>query len=362
MALSETAARMEWGACWLEPAPIPRALATEVRRSTGGGLPVWASRLAPLPWLARAFARLTEKRLAHMPLALWDLIGLIVSQDNSCRYCYGAMRTVLKVLGHDDAYVDRIERDVHLAELSRTEQAALEFARRVSHANPRPAAGELEDLARAGFSRPAIAEIAYAAASSVFANRVATLLALPPEPFEGWVDRPLARLLRPLVARRLRARRVAPEPLPRPNDGPCAAVVAALAGSPVARVLREVIDDALASPVLPRRTKLLMLAVIGRALGCRPSEVEAAEGLRGAGFTPDDVSEVLANLGSPKLDGREVLLVPFARETVRYRNAAIQRHTHELWERLGTQEVLEAIGIAALANGVCRLSVLLEAC
>jgi alkylhydroperoxidase family enzyme len=164
------------------------------------------------------------------------------------------------------------------------------------------------------------------------------------------------------VARRLRARRVAPEPLPRPNDGPCAAVVAALAGSPVARVLREVIDDALASPVLPRRTKLLMLAVIGRALGCRHSEVEAAEGLRAAGFTSDDVSEVLANLGSPKLDGREALLVPFARETVRYRNAAIQRHTRELWERLGTQEVLEAIGIAALANGVCRLSVLLEAC
>jgi uncharacterized peroxidase-related enzyme len=341
---------------------MPRGLAAEVKKRTGGVLPAWATHTTAVPWVALACARITEKRMAHMPLALGDLIALVVSQDNSCRYCYGATRMVLKILGYRDDQVDRIERDLHRSDLSQPEQVALEFARKVSHANPRPTAVDRDALLRAGYSPAAVAEVAYTAAFVGFPNRIASLFALPPERFERMVDHPFVRLIRPLVARRLRGRRVPPVPLPQPNTGPCADVIAALDGSPAAHVVRTVVDDAIASPILPRRTKLLMLGVIGRALGCDHAEAEARNGLAPDGFTPADVEEVLANLGSPKLDRRDALLVPFARETVRYQMAAIQRRTRDLARELPVEEVIEAAGVAALANAVGRLSVLLETC
>src|SRR5437899_2321420 len=82
------------------------------------------------------------------------------------------------------------------------------------------------------------------------------------DPLEQMVDRPLVRLLRPVIARRMRSKPRRPEPLPEPNEGPFASVVAALEGSPAAGVLRRAIDGALASPVLPRRTKMLLFAVV----------------------------------------------------------------------------------------------------
>jgi alkylhydroperoxidase family enzyme len=361
MSFADATAAMEWGECWLEPAPVPDAVAAEVRRLQGGILPAWAQRLSAVPWVVLGFARLGQKRVAHMPLELWDLIALVVSQDNSCRYCYGATRTILKTLGYDDALIDRLERDVHLTELSPATRTALQFARKVSQANPRPTAGDLEALARAGFSRPAIVEIAGTAACMGFHNRISTAFALPPEPFERWLQHPLMRLVRPLVARGFRGKKVASAPAPA-AVGPCADVVAALDGAPIATTLRQTIDEAIASPVLPQRTKLLMLAVVGRALGCDHAEAEARGGLGADGLTSADVDQILANLGSPKLDAREALLLPFARDSVRYRNLALQERTRELGQRLSRAEVIEAVGIAALANGVARASVLLEMC
>ena len=361
---SDSSATMEWGECWLPAAAVPRELAAEVRRQTGGPVFSWVRRLAVVPWVPRSFAKLTRKSNAHIPSELLDLISLVVSRDNSCRYCYGATRTILRVCGYSDETIDRIERDVHLAEISQPEQVALEFARTVSHANPRVTSAEYAAMQAQGWSREAIAEVAFAASSAVTANRLATMLALPPEPIITALGHPLLRWLRPLAASFLR-------PAPRPaeaidfeNRGPCARVVGALDGSPFARVLREVIDDALASPVLPRRTKLLMFAVIGRALGCGHSEVEARTGLAAEGLAPADVDRIVANLGAPELlDARDGLLVPFARETVRYNhNLAIQATTRALTAALPYDDVIEATGIAALANGVARLSVLLDAC
>src|SRR5258705_13407357 len=105
-----------------------------------------------------------------------------------------------------------------------------------------------------------------------------------------------------------------------------------------------------------------MLGVIGRALGCVRAETEARQGLAADGLGPADVEEIFKNLGSPKLDERDRLLVPFARETVRYRSGAIQERTHALAASLSPEEVIEAVGVTALANSVARLSVLLETC
>src|SRR5438128_2193321 len=131
--------------------------------------------------------------------------------------------------------------------------ANLEWGECIVPAAPVPPALRAE--VRAGFSRPAAAEIVFAAAANAFTNRIGTLLVLPPEPIASFVASPVFRFVRPLLAWRMRPRPRAPEPAPRPDDGPCAAVVAALDGSPAAGVLRRTIDGAWASDVLPRRTE-----------------------------------------------------------------------------------------------------------
>jgi alkylhydroperoxidase family enzyme len=356
-----TLAAMEWGECWVPPGKVPADLAAEVKKAVGI-LPGWATRLSPVPWLVRACARLNQKTVAYMPLELFDRITLLVSQDNSCRYCYGLVRAMLSVQGYADDSLDRIERELYVATVAPAEVAAFRFARKVSLANPRPTAADLAALVDAGFERPAIAEIVFVAAISGFHNRISTFFALPPElRVERWLMDPIVRLVRPFVARRFRGAVQCPRPLVS-SDGPCAAVVAALDGSPLALNLRGTIDEAFASAVLPRRTKLLLFAVIGRALGCARTEREAREGLGAEGFTPGDVDAILANLSSPRLEAREAVLVPWARETVRYRPLAIQERTRALADHMELTEVIEAAGIAALANSIARMSILLETC
>ena len=362
MAFGEIAAGMEWGDCWLEMPAVPPAFAAEIKKLMGGTLPVAIARTASVPWVGRTWARVTQKEVAHMPLALWDLIGLVVSQDNSCRYCYGATRTILRLVGYREEQIDRIERDVALSDLGRAERLALEFARKVSHANPRPTPQDRAALVDAGFTPGAVAEIVFAAAFVGFPNRVATMFAMQPEDFEKLPDRLIGRILRPLIARSMRGKCVVSPGAPEPNTGPFHEIVATLAGSPKATLVRDAVDGAFASSILPRRTKLLMTAVVGRALGCDTSERTARDGLAAEGLTDADVDGILANLGSPKLDRRDALVVPFARETVRYQTGALQRRTKALARELPADEILEAAGVTALANALGRTSILLESC
>jgi alkylhydroperoxidase family enzyme len=352
----------QWGDCCLERGPVPADLAAAIKKITGGAMPEWGARLAAVPWVARTFRRGIDKKIAYMPLDLSDLIHFVVSQDNACRYCYGATRTVLKILGYADAAIDRLERDVELAELTAAEMAALRFARKVSQANPLPGSAELRALVDAGFTEPAVAEIVFTAAISGYGNRVATMFALPPDSFERLLTNPVVRLLRPFLARPFRGKHRAAAPLPVPNDPPFASLIGRLEGSPTAHAVRDTVDDALRSPVLPPRTKLLLFAVIGRALGSDYVTREMERALAAEGVSHGDLEEVLANLGSPRLDDRERLLVPFARETVRYRSQPLQQRTRELAAHLPTDELLEAVGVTALANSIGRLAVLAGTC
>ena len=45
----------------------------------------------------------------------------------------------------------------------------------------------------------------------------------------------------------------------------------------------------------------------------------------------------------------------FARETIWYEPAPLQRRARMLRERLSGPQLLEAIGVASLANGLCRM-------
>ena len=68
---------MEWGECWLDPVPLPRELAADLKRRTGGVVPGWGPRLTPVPWVVRASAMLIQERVAFMPVGVAVLANSI---------------------------------------------------------------------------------------------------------------------------------------------------------------------------------------------------------------------------------------------------------------------------------------------
>jgi alkylhydroperoxidase family enzyme len=113
------------------------------------------------------------------------------------------------------------------------------------------------------------------------------------------------------------------------------------------------------SGVLTRRCKLLMLAVIARGLSCADCAAEVAPALAGEGLEGAALDAILNHLDGPELDETERLVVPFARETIWYEPARIQRRARVLKERLTEPQLVEAIGVAALGNGLCRMGAIL---
>src|SRR3989442_480239 len=214
MGLPAATANLEWGECIVPAVPVPRALQAEVRRAVGA-VPGWLARLAPSRWLVRALCEIIARPFAHAPLEVCNQVALVVSQENSCRYCYGIQRAVLKIFGQRDEYIDALARDAQVGELAPSVRAALDLARRLTRANPQPGGADLDALVGAGFSRPAAAEIVFAAAANAFTIRIRTLLGLPPVPLEAFVQNPRYRHARPLPPAR------AP---PRRPGGPAAAL------------------------------------------------------------------------------------------------------------------------------------------
>jgi alkylhydroperoxidase family enzyme len=316
--------------------------------------------LAPVPWMAHALLDFRARPCRHAPQLVLELAHLVVSQDNSCRYCYGEQRSYLKLLGLSEEDVERLEQDLHVASLAPRDRLALEYVRRVSRCNPRPRPEDRARLLDAGFSAAAVAEIVFLTGASNYSNRVGTLLATHESPMERIAARPVVRLLRPLVAWRMRRSMPKPREVGSSIAGPAARLVAALEGSPCAGTFSHILQDAWSSPVLPRRTKALVLAVIGRALGCSVAADDVKHALAEGGLDEADLENVLAHLHSPKLTPLEAALVPFARETVRYKPATLRAAFRSVARQATHAEALEAVGITALANAVCRMSVLVS--
>jgi hypothetical protein len=200
-------------------------------------------------------------------------------------------------------------------------------------------------------------EIAFTAALTDFSNRAHTIAAIPAYPIENLPDRLFVRLLRPLLGlivkrHRYRGRPTALDPVPPYAYG---RLVETYAGSPIGAILARTLAEMWASPHLTRRCKLLMIAVTARGLGCEVCAPEVSEALRREGLKESTLAQVLTHLDAPELDDIERLLVPFARETIWYEPAPLQRRARMLRDRLSGPQFLEAIGVASLANGLCRM-------
>lgn len=348
---------VEWEDCVLEPVRNPES--ERYLRKTMGVVPPGARYFLNSAWMTRAFTDLgLSVPLRHLSGELSGMIALIVSQDNSCRYCYAATRSTMRILGFPEARIRRLEENHLGADLSRVEIAALDFARSVSRAAPLASGPEWQPLIDLGASREAIKEIAFHAAANVYFNRTSTLPALPPDQMD-LISHWYVRLLRPFFARMMRSPRIkGSTPLTAAQrQGPFAEVVNALDGLPGAPRLRGIIDEAWAAPVLEQGTKALIFAVTARGLGCAVSEAEARRLLAAAGQSPTVIDQALAHLSGPGLAPLDAAAVGLARESIWVRPAQIQRHLRELRRTVSPDQVVELIGFAALANMVCRLGI-----
>ncbi len=354
---------VEWDSCLVDARHDPE-IERQARKALGI-VPHALRYLAACPWLAESYirSRLTPFQLVHVDPELHDLIWLAVSQDNSCRYCYAAQRALMRIQGFPNHRIRRLEESFFSAELDSRERRAIDFAKRISRANPMPVKADAQPLLDAGYSWDAIKEIAYVASYTVGGNRAATLLAIPPEPMEELPDRWAIRLARPLLAWMMR--RHQPPRLesatPEPSDAdPYSYVVRALGELPIAHMLHARLARPWTSALLPRRAKIFVFAVVARGLGCPLCEREAYRLLADEGLEREEIDRVLSHLASPALDPIEAEIVPFARETIWCRPREIQRRGRQLLEKLSPAQFLELAGVAGIANMVCRLSSAIE--
>lgn len=330
-----------------------------VKRETGAASPATAY-LAACPWLVRAVVQLSFDRglLLRLEPELAELIALVVSQEQSCRFCYAVSRAMLRIHGMSEARVQALEGRLSRSELTPRQNEALAFARRMSRSAPLVGAQDRQRLVEAGFDEEEIREIAYAVSYMAFSNRVATIPAIPPYGLETLPDRWLTRLMRPLISKSLAAHTGRGSPAARPGQagGPHASVVEAYDGSPIAPALARALAEAWESPILTRRCKAFLFGVVAQALDCRLSAAAIEPVFAAEGLGPAEIAKTLAHLDAPMLTPVERTLLGFARETVWYQPASIQRKARALRAQVTDEQFTEAVGVLSLANALCRLA------
>src|SRR5262249_49327693 len=93
---------------------------------------------ASVLWLARALIDMHPEfgLLMHLDQSIADLLTLVVSQKNLCRFCYAGVRLMLWAQGMSKARIQRVEQDLTRADLEPRTVAAIAFARRQSRGGP----------------------------------------------------------------------------------------------------------------------------------------------------------------------------------------------------------------------------------
>ena len=198
-------------------------------------------------------------------------------------------------------------------------------SRAASRSSTAPTPGPLLD---AGWPADAVKEIAFLAADNVFFNRISTLPALPPEEMD-LADRWFVRLLRPLLARRLRPRRTteraaaharattrARSPPASTRSTGCPAPRACAPSSTMRGAPR-----ACRGAPRPWSSRSWRAASAARSPSRKPARLLAAEGM-----PPAAIEHALAHLSGPALDPLDTAAASLARESIWYRPAQIQRH------------------------------------
>ena len=228
---------IEWEPCLLTQRPAPEL---ERRFEQETGRPGWLMRFFEgSPWIADVMLRVSVQitTAVHIDPNLVDQAGLVVSQDNSCRFCFGVQRAFLRVLGMSEQRIARLEQDLLSGDFTATERAGLDYARRISQSKPLAGPSDLAPLRQQGFTDDEILELSGLIGLHLFLNRMSTFVALPPQQMEDMPDKWWIRLVRPLIAikfRRMRHRGKISTLLDVEKIGPLSTTINALDGLPMA--------------------------------------------------------------------------------------------------------------------------------
>jgi alkylhydroperoxidase family enzyme len=348
---------IEWG----EPIlPIVRDPEWEAEvKADMGMVPDLMTRVSRSPWLRKACLKWPRYSVTEFPLHLRDIGALVTAQENACRFCYGMARSQMRLFGYSEKMISNIEREMQLAELDGKDRLFIQFCRNLARSNPRPPKADRDKLISLGFTPLAVSEMAFHIANQCFINRVATFISSPPMyKIEKFSTSLLGRILRPLIARKIRSQAWTPaEPLKEDNKS-FAGLVKALDGLPAAAVIQEGLEGAFSSEVLSMELKLLMFAVVARSLECSFCQDETRQMAGDLGFSETEFANAVSSLNSPRLNGPEGKILSWARETVHFQTGQIQKRTRTLSRKVDEEMLLEAIGVAALANTAVRLAVL----
>ncbi len=334
---------------------------TEVKKQLGY-VPDVLIRVSGNFWLREILLNTLLIKVREFPTHLSDIGGLVVSQENACRYCYGITRAQMKLFGYSDKTIQSIEQDMLLAELEPKDRAFIRFCRNLARSNPRPSKAEQDQLLKYGFSPLAVAEMSIYIVKYCLSNRMATFISSPPMyEFERLPNSLLGRLLRPLIARKIRPRGWSGKKPINEYRGPFSNVIRALDGIPAAVIFQKGLEGAFSSRVLSTELKVLMFAVVARSLSCEFCHGATYSMAMDMGFTEREFEDALSTLTSPRLNEQEQMILTWTRETIHYQTGPIQKRMRELAQEVDDDVILlEAIGVAALANSMVRLAVLLE--
>jgi len=325
-----------------------------------GTLPDIHTRTSRSPWLRQTILKWPRYEAQEFPRKLADICSLVAAQENACRYCFGVARSWMRLWGYSEKMISNIERSTQMAELDEKERAFIRFCRNLARSNPKPPKKDRDELLRLGYSSLAVAEMAYLIVNHCFVNRVCTFIAVPPmDGLERLPNTILGKILRPLFGRKLRnigwteTRVLEGDPESFPG------VVQKLLGLPAAKAMNDTLGGAFESEILSRKLKVLMFAVVANSLECEFCQAETHAMALECGFTHEEFNTALTTLSSPHLNDDEEKLLSWTRETIHFQNGPMQTRVRELAKIVGEPMMLEAIGVASLANSTVRLAVLL---
>jgi alkylhydroperoxidase family enzyme len=332
----------------------------QVKFELGGEAPDLMMIVTPSKWLRIVCLKWPRYLPQEFPQRLADIATLVCAQENACRYCYGVARAQLILFGYSEKLINRIEKGLQLAELDEKERTFIQFCRNLARSSPRPPKRERDKLIELGYSEKAVAEMAFYIANHCFVNRTATFLSCPLfNKLEKISESFVGKLFRPFIEKKIR-RTFWNDSNGLPDDiSNFPGIVQALKGLPAAVLLNDAMTGALESDVLSRELKVLMFAVVAKTLECPFCLTESKNMAQDLGIDEIEFDAALASLSSPRLNEQEAKLFAWTRETVHFETGDIQRRIRILAEEVDDVVLLEAIGVASLANTIVRLAVLL---
>jgi len=356
--MAELMHEIEWSSPLLPQFQIPEW--EERVRSRLGGVPDIFKRVSRIEWLRETLLHWPNYRPQEFSQKLSHICSLVTAQENACRYCYGVARSQMKLMGYSERFIDNIERETQLAELDTKERAFVQFCRNLSRSAPRPSRADCNRLIELGFSPLAVAEMAFLIVNHCFTNRVSTFIAIPPMAnLENLSTSFIGRVFRPLIKKRLKKILWKGPGELQGDETSFPGVVKALRGLPAAKALYDTFTGAFEPGFISQELKVLMFAVVARSLECEFCENETKDMASQIGIDDKEFEKALVSLDSPRLQGEEKTILSWTRETIHFQTGPMQKRIKELKVQMDELKLLEAIGIAALANSTIRLAVLI---